>query len=105
MIWIIISFIINGSNNILLWKEIKIKIIKIKIFTEDYSGKKAIFSVDVTYKNLSIGEFKKIQEYKGREQFLDSKELGIKTDEYLIDFHIKKDGEYISQLVFTTNKQ
>lgn len=82
------------------------KIIKLKIFTGDYSGKKAIFGIDVTYKNLSTGEIKKTQEHRGSEQFLDSKEIEIKANEYLIDFHIRftDECEYISQLGFTTNQ-
>ena len=85
---------------------LKHKIVKITIFTGDYSGKKAIFGVDITYKNLSTGEIKKTQEHRGSEQFLDSKELDIGVGEYLIDFHIRftNDAEYISQLGFTTNK-
>ena len=83
------------------------KIVKIKILTGDYSGKKAIFGIDITYKNLSTGEIKETKQHRGSEQFLDSKEIEIKPNEYLIDFHIRftNDAEYISQLGFTTNKK
>ena len=86
---------------------LKHKIVKIQIFTGEYSGKKAIFGIDITYKNLSTGENKKTQEHRGTQQFLDSKELNIKTDEYLTDFHIRftNEAEYISQIGFTTNKK
>lgn len=86
---------------------LKHKIVKIKIFTGDLSGKKAIFGIDVTFKNLSTGEIKKTQEHRGSEQFLDSKEIEIGPDEYLTDFHIRftNDADYISQLGFKTNKE
>lgn len=86
---------------------LKHKIIKIQIFTGDYQGKRAIFGVDITYKNLSNGEIIKTHEHRGTEQFLDSKELNIKIDDYLTDFHIRftNEAEYISQLGFTTNKK
>jgi len=84
---------------------LKHKIVKIKIFTGEFSGKKAIFGIDVTYKNLSTGEIKKTQEHRGSEQFLDSKELEIGPNDYLINFHIRftNDADYISQLGFETN--
>ena len=68
---------------------------------------KSYCGFDITYKNLSTIEIKKVQEHRGTYQFLDSKELDIKIDEYLIDFHIrfKNDAEYISQVGFTTNKK
>ena len=86
---------------------LKHKIVKIKIFTGELSGKKAIFGIDVTYKNITNGEIKKTKEHRGSEQFLDSKEFEIGPDEYLINFHIRftNEANYISQLGFETNKE
>ena len=89
------------GKNILL----KLKIIKIKIYSGTYQGKKAIVGVEFTYRNL-LSDETFLKEHKGTEQFDDIKEFDIKRDEYLPEFHIRfpDDAEYISQLGFNTNK-
>ena len=89
------------GKNILL----KLKIIKIKIYSGTYKGKKAIVGVEFTYRNL-LSDETFLKEHKGTEQFYDIKEFDIKKDEYLTDFHIRfpDDAEYISQLGFNANK-
>ena len=85
---------------------VKLKIIKIKIYTGTYEGKKAIFGLGFTYKNYYTGETIPCKEHKGSAQFEDIKEFEIKGDEYLTDFHIRftDEAEYISQIGYTTNK-
>ena len=80
------------GKNILL----KLKIIKIKIYSGTYKGKKAIVGVEFTYRNL-LSDETFLKEHKGTEQFYDIKEFDIKRDEYLTDFHIRfpYDAEYI----------
>ena len=64
-----------GKNIIL-----KLKIIKIKIYSGTYQGKKAIFGVEFTYRNL-LSDETFLKERKGTEQFEDIKEFDIKRDE------------------------
>lgn len=85
---------------------LKLKIIKIKIYTGKYNGKQAIFGLGFTFKNYFTGETLPCKEHKGSEQFDDVKEFEIKNDEYLTDFHIRftNEAEYISQIGFNTSK-
>ena len=85
---------------------LNLKIIKIKIYSGKFNNKDVIFGVGFTYRNTLNGE-EKVVEHKGSDEFLDIKELIIKPDEYLTDFHIRfsNGAEYISQLGFATNKQ
>lgn len=85
---------------------LKNKIVKVKIYTGKYQGKEVIMGVAFTFKNYFSGETKPSNEHKGSEQFEDVKEMDIKGDEYLVDFHIRftNEAEYISQVGFTTNK-
>ena len=85
---------------------LKLKIIKIKIYTGTYQNKKAIFGLGITFKNLFTGETLPCREHKGSQQFDDVKEFSIKGDEYLTDFHVRftNDAEYITQIGFNTNK-
>ncbi len=85
---------------------LKLKIIKIKIYTGTYQDKKAIFGLGITFKNLFTGETLPCREHNGSQQFDDVKEFEIKGDEYLTDFHIRftTEAEYISQIGFDTSK-
>ena len=85
---------------------LKNKIVKIKIYSGHYQGKEAIFGVGIVHKNFFTGETKACEEHKGSEQFEDVKEFDIKSDEYLVDFHIRfpNEAEYITQLGFKTSK-
>jgi len=85
---------------------LNLKITKIKIYSGKFNNKDVIFGVGFTYRNTLNGE-EKVVEHKGSDEFLDIKELIIKPDEYLTDFHIRfsNGAEYISQLGFATNKQ
>jgi len=85
---------------------LNLKITKIKIYSGKFNNKDVIFGVGFTYRNPLNGE-EKVVEHKGSDEFLDIKELIIKPDEYLTDFHIRfsNGAEYISQLGFATNKQ
>ena len=86
---------------------LKHKIVKINIYTGNYSEKQAIFGFSCVFKNLFTGEIKKEKEHKGTEQFVDVKEFEIKDDEYLTGFHIRfQDGaDYITQLGFSTSEK
>ena len=85
---------------------LKLKIIKIKIYSRTYKGYTIICGLGFTFKNLSTGEILACKEHKGSEQFNDVKEFDIIGDEYLTDFHIRFEfeGEHISQIGFDTNK-
>ena len=85
---------------------LKFKIIKIKIYTGTYEGKKAIIGLGLTFKSLVTGETLACKEHKGSYNFEDVKEFNIKGDEYLTDFHIRftNEAEYISQVGFNTSK-
>ena len=84
---------------------LNLKITKIKIYSGKFNDKDVIFGLGFTYRNTLNGE-EKVVEHKGSDEFLDIKELVIKPDEYLSDFHIRfsNGAEYISQLGFATNK-
>ena len=85
---------------------LKMKIIKIKVYTGLYKEKTAIFGISFTYKNLLNGEIKEI-DHKGSLDFVDVKEFTIGGSEYLTDFHIRfpNEAEYISQIGYSTNKR
>jgi len=85
---------------------LNLKITKIKIYSGKFNDKDVIFGLGFTYRNTLNGE-EKVVEHKGSDEFLDIKELIIKPDEYLTDFHIRfsNGAEYISQLGFATNKE
>ena len=85
---------------------LKNKIIKVKIFTGKNDGKDVIVGVGFTFKNYFSGEEMPSKEHLGSLQYDDFKELDIKSDEYLTDFHIRLpyDLDYISQIGFKTSK-
>lgn len=85
---------------------LKMKIIKIKVYTGLYKEKNAIFGVSFTYRNLSTGEIREI-DHKGSLDFVDVKEFSLDGDEALTDFHIRftNEAEYISQIGYGTNKR
>ena len=85
---------------------LKLKIIKIKIYTGTIQDKKVIFGIGITFKNLFTGETLPCREHNGSQQFDDVKEFSIKGDEYLTDFHVRftNEAEYITQIGFNTNK-
>ena len=87
-------------------KLLKLKIIKIKIYTGNYMSHKAIFGIGFTFKSLVTGETLPYKEYKGSQQFDDVVEFDIKKNEYLNGFHVAfaYEGQYISQVGFDTNK-
>ena len=81
------------------------KIINVKIYTGLIGGKKAIFGLSLTFKNIITGEIKPQKIHLGTDKYLDLKELTIEGNEYLTDFHIRFNDtcQYISQLGFFTN--
>ena len=90
-----------GEDNLL-----KSKIIKIKIFLGKYNEKICINGIAYTYKNLCTGNIT-TYEHRGSDEYINFKELIIKNDEYLTDFHIRIDSynaDCIYQLGYTTNK-
>ena len=84
---------------------LKSKIIKIKIFLGKYNEKICINGIGYSFKNIFTGEITSY-EHRGSNKYIDFKELNIKNNEYLTDFHIRypNEAEYITQLGFTTNK-
>ena len=87
-------------------KLLKMKIIKITVFTGLYKEKDAILGIGFTYRNSATGEIKEIV-HKGSLEHVDVKEFIIGDDEYLTDFHIRypNEAEYISQIGYGTNKR
>ena len=87
-------------------KLLKMKIIKITVYTGLYKEKNASFGISFTYRNSTTGEIKEI-EHKGKLDYDDEKEFVIGHDEYLTDFYIRfhDDNEYISQIGYGTNKR
>ena len=79
------------------------KIIKIKIWTGKIDSKDIINGVQVFYKNILDGNIITPGEYKGDEGCENVYEFEIKSNEYLINFHIRFDY-YITQVGFETNK-
>ena len=86
---------------------LKHKIIKLKIYSGKFQDKQVIFGINCTFQNLFTGEIKEPKDHRGSEDFIDVKEIEIKAEEYLTDFHIRfpNEAEYISQLGFETNKK
>ena len=85
---------------------LKMKIIKITVYTGFYKEKNAIFGISFTYINSATGEIKEIV-HKGSLDYVDEKEFVIGHNEYLTDFYIKhpNEAEYISQIGYGTNKR
>lgn len=85
---------------------LKSKITKVKIFTGKKDGKDVIVGVGFTFKNYFTGEEMPCKEHLGSIKYDDFKELDIKGDEYLTDFHIRLPYEldYIPQIGFKTSK-
>ena len=79
------------------------KIIKIKIWSGKIDSKDIINGVQVFYKNILDGNIITPGEYKGDEGCDNVYEFEIKSNEYLINFHIRVD-DYITQVGFETNK-
>ena len=86
---------------------LKLKIVKIKIFSGKYNEKECISGINVTFKNLFTGELKNTSDHRGSDDFIDVKEINIQDGEFLTDFHIrfKNEADYISQLGYSTNKK
>ena len=91
-----------GENDIL-----KYKISKIKIFSTKNEEKEIILGVEVTYTNRLTGQTKSFENHIGSEPVFDTKEMNIKSNEYLSDFFIKCDfkNEYITELGYGTTKK
>jgi len=91
-----------GENDIL-----KYKISKIKIFSTKNEEKEIILGVEVTYTNRLTGQTKSFENHIGSEPVFDTKEMNIKSNEYLSDFFIKCDfkNEYITELGYCTTKK
>ena len=87
-------------------KLLNLKIIKVRIYSGKFNDKDAIFGIGFTYKDLTNGK-EIVVDHKGSDDFVDVKEIVIKQDEYLTDFHIRftDEAEYISQLGYTTNNR
>ena len=79
------------------------KITKIKIWSGKIDSKDIINGVQVFYKNILDGNIITPGEYKGDEGCDCVEEFEIKSNEYLINFHIRVDI-YITQVGFETNK-
>ena len=79
------------------------KIIKIKIWSGKIDSKDIINGVQVFYKNILDGNIITPGEYKGDEGCDNVYEFEIKSNEYLINFHIRVDL-YVTQVGFETNK-
>ena len=86
---------------------LKLKLTNIKIYTGVYNNKVEIVGISTTFKNIFTGKTLKPVEHRGSDDFVDVKELVIKGDEFLTDFHIRftNEVEYISQIGFDTNKK
>ena len=86
---------------------LKLKLVNIKIYTGVYNNKTAIIGICTTFKNTFTGKTLKTVEHRGSDDFVDVKELVIKGDEFLTDFHIRfpNEAEYISQIGYSTNKK
>jgi hypothetical protein len=91
-----------GENDIL-----KYKISKIKIFSTKNEEKELILGIEVTYTNRLTGEAKSIANHIGTEPLFDTKEINLKSNEYLSDFYIKCDfkNDYITELGYGTTKK
>ncbi len=85
---------------------LKLKLTNIKIYTGVCNNKVAIAGISTTFKNTFTGKTLKTVEHKGSDDFVDVKELVIKGDEFLTDFHIRfpNEAKYISQIGYAANK-
>ena len=86
---------------------LKLKLTNIKIYTGVCNDKVAIAGISTTFKNIFTGKTLKEVEHRGSDEFVDVKELTIKGDEFLTDFHVRfpNEAEYISQIGYITNKK
>ena len=87
---------------------LKMKIIKIRVYTGLYKEKNAIIGINITFKNVTTGEIKETITHRGSNDFIDMKEFVIGNGEYLTDFHIRfpfGDLDYVSQLGYSTKKR
>ena len=91
-----------GENDIL-----KYKISKIKIFSTKHEENEIILGVEVTYTNRLTGETKNFTNHIGTEPLFDTKEMNLKSTEYLSDFYIKCDfkNDCITKLGYGTTKK
>ena len=80
------------------------KIIKIKIWSGKIDSKDVINGIQVFYKNILDGKIITPGEYKGDEGLNFVDEFEIKSNEYLINFHIRVGDYYVTQVGFETNK-
>ena len=96
----------DDVRDIKITELLKRKITNIKIFSSKYNDKVIINGISITFKNSTTGNIKTI-EHRGNDDIIDTKELNIKNNEYLSDFHIRfpDSTEYISQIGFSTNKK
>ena len=85
---------------------LKLKIVKLKIYTGTFQEKQVIMGINCTFKNTFTGKLLEPKDHRGSQDFVDVKEFEIKGEEYLTDFHIRfpNEAEYISQLGYSTNK-
>jgi hypothetical protein len=85
---------------------LKLKIVKLKIYTGTFQEKQVIMGINCTFKNTFTGKLLEPKDHRGSQDFVDVKEFEIKGEEYLTDFHIRfpNEAEYISQLGFGTSK-
>jgi hypothetical protein len=89
-------------------KEIlKYKISKIKLFSTKNKEKEVLLGVEVTYTYRLTGETKNFANHIGTDPIFDSKEMNLKSNEYLSDFNIKCDflNDCITKLGYGTTKQ
>ena len=91
-----------GENEIL-----KYKISKIKIFSTKNEENEVILGVEVTYSNRLTGETKNFTNHIGTQPVFDTKEMNLKSNEYLSDFFIKCDfkNDFITELGYGTTKK
>ena len=85
---------------------LKMKIIKIKVYTGLFQDNFAIFGISVTFRNIITGEIKESNGHIGTMNYIDYKEFIINDGEYLTKFYIRipDEMEYISQIGYSTNK-
>ena len=85
---------------------LKMKIIKIKVYTGLLEEKFFILGISVTFQNIITGEIKESDIHRGSMNYNDCKEFVICRGEYLTDFHIRfpLEANYISQIGYSTNK-
>ena len=82
---------------------LKMKIIKIKVYTGLYQMQTVIVGISTTFRNVVTGEIRVI-DHIGSLDYTDFKEFVIDNNNYLTDFHIRlpENNEYISQIGYCT---